>query len=71
MGEAEQDKCPVDICPAERVAMDGYPGLLRKAGLRSVKALSGERSAKAEKRRISEFVGAISFGSFSLGAQRK
>ena len=34
-------------------------------------ALSGKRRAKAEKRRIGESPGTLSFGSFSLGEQRK
>ena len=31
LGEANKDEGPVDICPAERVVMDDYPGILREA----------------------------------------
>ena len=37
LGEADKDEVPVDICPAQRVVMDGYPELLHEARWRSEK----------------------------------
>ena len=47
-GKADEEKCPVNISPAERVHKDVHPGLQVKQGLRNEEEGGGEISNMAE-----------------------
>ena len=67
LGEADKDEGPVDICPAERIVMDGYPGLLHEARWRSEKVFMSQNTCKCE----SDDVPDLAWDKVSVGSRHR